>query len=122
MTDDLRTQIDQALLEGGDLLDFDQMVALAQDRRVQLWGDEEAAIATEVLAYPKGKILHAFMAAGRLRKIVKLQPQVTEFARAEGCRAILCYGRPGWGRVGVARGWRLQSYCYVLPLEGEEAA
>jgi hypothetical protein len=109
----IEQQIAKALHAAGDLLMIDDLRALAIARRVQWWGDERVAIATEVLTYPRRKILNCFMAAGELGAIFDLQDDVVGFAREHGCSHMIAHGRPAWGRIGAASGWAPRSIQYV---------
>jgi hypothetical protein len=109
----IEDQIARALLTSGDLLSIDDLRTLAVSNRVQWWGDERAAIATEVLTYPRRRILNVFMAAGELRGIVALQKEVSDFAQSMGCSHMVAHGRPAWGLVGKPLGWLPHSIQFV---------
>ena len=109
----IEAQIAMALHAAGDLLSLDDLRALAIARRVQWWGDEGCAIATEVLSYPRRRILNCFMAAGDIAGILDLQDQVLDFARGQDCTHMVAHGRPAWGRIGRAYGWAPHSIQYV---------
>lgn len=106
-------QISAALLAGGDLLTIDDLRTQALERRVQWWGDERAAVATEVLSYPRRRILNLFMAAGELRRILALQNDVDAFAQDMGCSFMVAHARPAWGLVGKPLGWLPRSIQFV---------
>jgi hypothetical protein len=109
----IEDQIAAALLKGGDLLTVNDLRSLAAGGRVQWWGDERVAIGTEVLAYPRRKLLNCFMAAGDIAGILALQDDVVAFATTMGCTHMVAHGQPGWGRVGRAHGWRPHSVQFV---------
>jgi len=109
----IEDRIAVALLKAGDLLTVDDLRTLAAGGRVQWWGDERVAIGTEVMAYPRRKILNCFMAAGALGDILALQNDVVAFAAGMGCSHMVAHGQPGWGRVGRAYGWRPHSVQFV---------
>jgi hypothetical protein len=110
----IEDQIAKALLAGGDLLTLDDLRELAIAKRVQWWGDQTAAAATEVLTYPRRRILNLFMAAGDdVRDVLALQDGIVAFAQAMGCSHMVAHGRPGWGRIGRASGWLPHSIQFV---------
>jgi hypothetical protein len=113
----IEEKIELALAAGGDVMTFADLVELARAGRVQLWGNRETLVATEILTYPRKRALNAFMVAGSVEGVFRLQDQIVEFARDEGCHAIVAHGRRAWGRLGRAGGWREHSTCFVLPLE-----
>ena len=110
----IEQQIARALMAGGDLLSIDDLRQLAIAKRVQWWGDETRAAATEVLSYPRRRILNLFMAAGDdVRHVLALQDDIVAFAQSQGCSHMVAHGRPGWGRIGRASGWLPHSIQFV---------
>ena len=82
------------------------VIEAVQDRQAQAWGTENAAIVTEIVAYPQTRALRVWIAAGRLDDVLELfDGPVTEFGRAENCTVAEFVGRPGWERVMTPRGW-----------------
>lgn len=74
---------------------------------MQLWigreGDEADVVGvTQILVYPRKKVLVWVIVSGRNRKLAarwwEAKPIVEAFARNQGCDAILGYGRRGWKR------------------------
>ena len=117
---ELRRKIDVALALGGDVMNFNDLVELARIGRVQLWlADGEAAlIATEIVNYPRKRVMNCFMAAGTLSGILSLRDKIETFARDEDVDAMTCAGTPAWGRIGKRFGWRLHSMTFVRNLKG----
>jgi hypothetical protein len=109
----IEEQIARALQAGGDLLSIDDLRQLALAGRVQWWGDERASLATELLTYPRRRVLNVFMAAGELREVLALQDEVTDFARSNDCTHMVAHGRPAWGLVGKPLGWLPHSIQFV---------
>jgi hypothetical protein len=109
----IEDRIAAALLKAGDLLTVDNLRELALAGRVQWWGDERAAVATEVLTYPRRRILNLFMAAGELHEILALQADLDAFAKGMGCSHMAAHGRPAWGLVGKPLGWLPHSIQFV---------
>jgi hypothetical protein len=117
--DELMHRIDQALAEGGGLMTWPDLVQRARERRAQIWGGDDAVIATEILEFPRLRALDCTLAAGSLAGVWALEPEIEAFARAEGCAELWCHGRPGWGRVGERAGWRLRSMFFTKSLGAE---
>jgi hypothetical protein len=109
----IEDKIAEALLKAGDLLTVDDLRTLALAGRVQWWGDERAAVATELLTYPRRRILNLFMAAGELGEILALQKDLDDFAQSNGCSHMAAHGRPSWGLVGKRLGWLPHSIQFV---------
>lgn len=78
------------------LADVRQMVA---DGRLQLWPASDTAVLTEVVQFPRKRILNYFLAGGNLDAISSLQPGILAWAKSHGCSQATFTGRPGWCRV-----------------------
>jgi len=66
-----------------------------------LWvsGDQNAALVSETMAYPRLKVLNCFLAGGSLEGLKTLEGRVMEFARQSGCSKLRIMGRDGWAKV-----------------------
>jgi hypothetical protein len=124
MTDEQRALIakaEAALEWHGRFLTFGDVVDQAQQGRMQLWSDGVHAIAaTEILTYPRRTICNAVLAAGEVKGVLALQPQIEAFAREAGADAMVTHGRPAWGRIGRASGWQAHSMLFVRRLKASE--
>ena len=56
-------QLREALSLAGDMMTLDDLVAMAQIGRMQVWGDDEGVIATTIDHWPRGKLLHIYAGA-----------------------------------------------------------
>lgn len=73
--------------------------------RMQFWPAPRGCAITEIIAYPRKKVLHIFLAGGEMDQIVDMDGSATEFARANGCDGMSICGRRGWARVLKDNGW-----------------
>lgn len=72
----------------------------------QLWTGEKSAAVTEIIAYPRQKVLHLWLCGGDLREITEeMLPKAEDFARKEGCTRLTTAGRIGWDRVMKTHGF-----------------
>jgi hypothetical protein len=86
---------------------LDDVEAGVQNGSLQLWTGPQSAIVTEVLEYPRVKVLHIFLAGGNLAEIEAMYEPIAAWARTLGCTQVRCTGRPGWERTFLKhRGWR----------------
>ena len=67
--------------------------------RYQFWPEDDAAMVTEIIEFPKARHLHGFLAGGNLETIQATIPKIEEFAKASGCTAATIMGRPGWTKA-----------------------
>jgi hypothetical protein len=111
-------RLEKALAHGGGTHTPADVVRLIEDRRAQLWERGDGVIVTEVQAFPLGKTVSYWLAAGALRDCLALQDEIDEWAQSEGCVRATLTGRRGWGRAAAAWGWKLDGYSYSRPLGG----
>ena len=68
------------------------------DGSLELWPSENAGAVTQIVEYPRKKILHIFLAGGDIEELKVLYTHVELYARQIGCQAITLTGRPGWAK------------------------
>lgn len=64
-----------------------------------------SVIVTEVVVYPRRKVLNIFLGAGDMDDLINTLPALEDHARANGCDGLACSGRIGWARVLKEHGW-----------------
>ena len=64
----------------------------------QFWPGENSAVVTQIVNYPKKKVVHFFLAGGDIKELQDMEPGIIEWAKSQGCEAITLTGRPGWTR------------------------
>lgn len=100
-----RPWIEAALKHTGGTHDFDDVVAACEQGRMQFWPDPHAAAITEIVVYPKTKVLNVFLAGGELGAILDRIEDAAAWGRSIGCQTMTMTGRPGWERVLGPLGW-----------------
>ena len=107
-----RDWIQSALDKGGDTHDFKDIVDGVMSGHMQLWSGERGCAVTEILVYPNKKILHVFLAGGKMGhgidQIMDMHDDAVEFARLNGCKGMTVSGRAGWKKILASKGWRQQ--------------
>ena len=63
--------IQSALDKGGDTHSFIDVVEGVLSGHMQLWSGEKGCAVTEIVCYPNKKVLHVFLAGGKLEQISK---------------------------------------------------
>tara|TARA_R110000868_G_scaffold127996_1_gene335926 strand:- start:212 stop:628 length:417 start_codon:yes stop_codon:yes gene_type:complete len=93
-------------------------------KQQQLWiafdnVDNYGFVVTEVIQYPKMKVLIMHFTAGK--ELVKwkdaMLSNLQNFAKFNDCKIIESYGRPGWAKVFKSDGYKQQFIFYELPVE-----
>lgn len=72
---------------------------------LQLWPAEKGCLVTEIVDFPRKRVLNIFLAAGDMRQVLDMNDDVAAWAKAQGCTAMTAYGRKGWERVARRFGW-----------------
>ena len=100
-----RQWIEDALAYSGDTHDFVHIVDGLIEGKFQFWSNEECCVITEVIDYPKKRVLHIFLAGGKLDHIRALEEKAVQWAKSIGCSAFTLTGRKGWEKALKNDGW-----------------
>jgi hypothetical protein len=110
-------KLERALRRAGDTHDFRRdVVPMLAQRRAQWWGNEQAAIITELLSFPNYDVLNYWLVAGELDACLALQPEIDRWARMQGCRRAIATGRSGWLQVLPRYGWKPYAIAFAKDL------
>lgn len=80
---------------------FDEVLA----GRAQLWSTDDAVIITEVIDYPRKRVLRFWIAAGELEPVLALSRQIYPWAQQLGCECAQMTGRKGWTKALQSEEW-----------------
>ena len=105
-----RAQIEAAQAYSGGTHIFEDVLQGVVDGRMQAWINDDTIAITEVVVFPRKRVLHCFLAGGKMRKVIEMMPSAMEWGRAQGCASFTIAGRRGWVRVLSRHGWRPQFY------------
>ena len=101
-----REWIEAALEYTGGTHDFIDIRNAVQNGSMQLWASEDSCAVTEIIVYPKKKVLHVFLAGGTIDGIIDMQKSAAEWGKMYGCSEMTIAGRQGWSKVLKSHGWR----------------
>lgn len=107
-----REWIEAALEHSGGTHDFQDIAESVMQGTMQLWAGEVGCAVTEIIVYPKKKVLHVFLAGGQMNQIIDFQESAVEFGRMQGCSSMTLAGRRGWTKVLDKHGWK-ESFCVM---------
>jgi len=102
-----RNWIESALAYSGGTHEYKDIVDGVLSGHMQLWTGESGCAVTEIMVYPKRKILHVFLAAGDMEQILDFEESAIEFGKMNGCDGMSIAGRPGWQKILKKRGWNV---------------
>lgn len=97
--DRCRPWIEAALEYSSGTHTGDDVLGAIKAGRMQFWPAPRAAVVTEILDFPRKRLLHVFLAGGEMASVIEMLPSVEEFARANRCDGLTIAGRPGWQRI-----------------------
>ena len=80
---------------------------------MQLWPAKDSCLVTEIIKYPKKKVLNIFLGGGDLTEILSMHDDVISWAKQQGCTALNMTGRFGWKKPLAKHGWQPMHTSYV---------
>ncbi len=95
----LRQHVDAALEYSGGTHNFEDIVEMVQDNKLQVWPASESIVLTEITIYPRLKNLHYFLAGGDLIELSRMRPMIESWGKSIGCTRVTLAGRKGWART-----------------------
>lgn len=101
-----RSWIEDALAYSGGTHTFEDVVAGITESRMQFWPAPRGCAVTEIVVYPKKRVLHVFLAGGEMDQILDMIDSAVEWSKAQGCTSMTIAGRHGWRRVLAEHGYR----------------
>jgi hypothetical protein len=108
-----REWIEAALEYSGGTHNFDDVVEGLKSGVLQLWPTPRGCIVTEIVLYPRKRVLNVFLGGGELDQILDMHTDVVDWAKAQGCTALTMSGRAGWKKSVAPHGWKPQHSTYV---------
>ena len=95
----------EAALDYSRTHDFGDIVKACFAGEMQLWAGPDACLVTQIVTFPKRKVLHVFVAGGEMEAVLRRSDDVVEWGKAQGCQDLTLTGRMGWQRVLKQRGY-----------------
>lgn len=101
-----REWIESALELSGGTHNFNDIKAGVHSLRYQFWNAERGCAVTEIVDFPRKRVLHVFLAGGDLDQILDMESSAVEFAKKHGCEGMTLAGRKGWTRALKDYNWK----------------
>ena len=108
-----RAWIEAALEYSGGTHNFDDVAEGLASGKMQLWPAPKGCIVTEIVVYPRKKVLNVFLGGGELEQIMDMHQDVITWAKSQGCEALAMTGRFGWKKPLERHGWKTMHSSYV---------
>ena len=80
-------------------------------------GSAKGCIVTEIVIYPRKKVLNIFLAGGELDQILDMDHDVKNWAKEHGCTAATMSGRIGWKKPLKPLNWKMQHVSFLKEFE-----
>lgn len=97
--------IEAALEYSGGTHIFEDIAQGVTEGRLQLWPAPDGCLVTEIITYPRRRVLNVFLGGGDLERLIDMHDTVAAWGKSQGCATATISGRPGWQRVYKSRGW-----------------
>jgi hypothetical protein len=82
------------------------VIALAQDRRAQIWDSDNTLVVTELMDFPLRKVIRWWVVAGTVEGARSMQPRIDKWALEQGATRADMIGRRGWRGVVNQEQWK----------------
>lgn len=105
VVDAYRPHIERALAHSGGTHSYEDVKEAIEQGLMQLWPVRGGCIVTEIIEFPRRRVLNVFLGGGDMAQLLDLHESVIAWARAQGCDAVRASGRWGWKRVLPEHGW-----------------
>ena len=102
----IRGWIADALQYSGGTHTVDDVIERIMSGHLQLWPAERGCAVTEIVVYPRKKVLHVFLAAGEMDQIIAMIDSAIDWGKTQGCTGMTIAGRHGWSRVLAKYGYK----------------
>lgn len=90
--------LEPALRHGGNTHALKDILLGILRGSYQLWPAENSVVVTEILEYPRRRVINYFLAGGNLKELREMRESVEAWAIANGCDGAILTGRKGWVR------------------------
>jgi hypothetical protein len=107
----------RALERMGGVYTVSDILAAIAEGRMQSFADGDSWAITQVVAYPRARMLDVLMAIGDLESCRRLHDRIIQYAKDNDISLIQAYGRRGWVRDAAARGWKVKTTSYLYQRE-----
>jgi hypothetical protein len=98
--------IEAALEYSGGTHSLSDVIDGITSGKMQLWPAPKGCIVTEIVVYPRKKMLNVFLGGGELDQLLDMHKDVIAWSKAQGCEAMTITGRFGWKKPLKAHGWK----------------
>ena len=107
----------RALERMGAVYTVSDILAAIAEGRMQSFTDGDSWAITQVVDYPRARMLDVLVALGDLEACRRLHDRILQYARDNDISLVQAYGRRGWLKDAVAHGWKVRATSYLYQRE-----
>jgi hypothetical protein len=101
-----RHHIEAALKYGGNTHTFEDVRDMILAGTAQIWPAPRGCAVSEVITYPRKRVLNVWLAAGEMDQIIDMIDSAIAWGKSQGCDAMTLSGRVGWQKVLAKHGFK----------------
>jgi hypothetical protein len=118
--DGARPYIEAALHYAKGSHTFEDVAAEVSAGTMQFWPGLSSVIITEIIAYPRFRVLNFFIAGGNRTELETMYPAVEAWGKKMGCARASMLARKGWERTFLVtkEGWDPTLVAFEKNLDG----
>lgn len=106
----------RALKAGGDTHTVDDILQEIIEGKKQSFAHGSTWAITQVLDFPRKRVLELFMVVGKGCELHLLEDQIIAYAKSINADFIRTYGRVGWRRRAKEMGWKHTHSVFIKEL------
>lgn len=107
----------RALERMGGVYTVSDILSAVASGRMQGFTEGESWAVTQVVDFPRARMLEILVAVGALSECRKLHDRIIEYARNNDISLIQAYGRRGWIGDAERHGWKVRTTSYLYQRE-----
>jgi hypothetical protein len=115
--DRCQSWIEAALEYSGGTHSLSDVIEGITSGKMQLWPAPKGCIVTEIVVYPRKKMLNVFLGGGELDQLLDMHKDVIAWSKAQGCEAVTITGRFGWKKPLKTHGWKPMHASFIKEIE-----
>lgn len=103
----------RALDRMGGVYSVNDILTGIAEGRMQSFADGDSWAVTQLVQYPRARVLDILAAVGELEACRRLHDRILQWARDHDVTFVQAYGRRGWMPDAQSHGWRVRSTSYL---------
>lgn len=110
-------RFEEGLRRGGGLYTPQDIIDACRDGEMQMWTHEDSFAVTQIVNFPRKRILNVVLVVGHMKDLDSIWPNVLQFAQDVAVDFVRAVGRPGWINVIPRWGFHPISSVWVREIE-----